>query len=289
MISPVQESNATNVKKNNSMKVKIIFITLFFSIFLNAQINIIQEFDPLNMDTLGWHADIYGSAGLWYISNPEGSTPCQGTHNMVFQYNYGEQTIGNYVDLYVLASERSQISDGKEITIKFYPLQFGEGTTDYETYYTVDNGISWIKIEQNGASGNSPNICSQVIIKLPAGTIPMGNTTFGFKFRNIKTSLEHIYGMVDYIVISQNENTLLNNELYKNKLIVSPTIITDSIIINNYMDIEKITIVDTSGKIIKNLKKFSEKIYLSDLQTGIYYFIINMKNNELINQKIIKK
>lgn len=271
------------------MKIKITILNIFVLIFSNAQINIIQEFDPLNQDILGWHADLHGATGLGYISNPEGSIPCQGTHNMLFQYSIGEQTIGDYVDLYVLASERSQISNGKEITIKFYPLQFGEGTTDYASYYSIDNGISWKEIQQTGASGHSPNICSQVVLKLPAGTIPIGNTTFAFKFRNIKTSIEHIYGMVDYITISQNGDTLTNNESIKNSQIISPTVVRDYININKYTDIKKITLLDNAGKVIKVLNNISEKVYLNNLETGIYYFIIEMKNNEIITQKIIKK
>lgn len=277
------------------MKGKLSFFTAlcitFF--FVKGQISIIQNFDPRYKDEVGWHADSHGN-GIYYITSPVGSTPCEGMSNLNFEYKTGEQSIGNYVDIWVLASERSQISDGKEITIKFFPLQFGEGTTDYATYYSIDNGYSWIKIEQNGASGQSPNTCSQVILKLPAGTVPTGNTTFGFKFRNIKTSKEYTskeftYGMVDNIVISQGDETYLSNVKYdKVTKLIYPTIFTDYIYIRNISNIKSIILFESSGKLVKVYQP-TDKINLSNLTSGVYYLNLELNNNNIIKQKILKK
>ncbi len=169
----------------------------------NAQISIVNDFEATS-DYSGWYVGLSSNTITSY-GNFSGLF-CSGSR--IFGYSFAA-TVPDaaYGEIYVLASDKAQVSNGQEITINFNPLKNGNGTATYTTYYTLDDGENWVALTGATATGTSTATCSDKTIVIPAGTIPTGNESFGFKFRTTKSGTTAVYGLVDNIRIAQKTLT----------------------------------------------------------------------------------
>ncbi len=85
--------------------------------------------------------------------------------------------------------------------------------------------------------------------------------------------------------------SLANNDtMIKNKLVISPNPASDFITVKSDNKIVNILVIDNSGKLVKEFKinEGSEKLDISDLVKGLYYFKIKTSTSEEIVKKVIK-
>ena len=100
----------------------------------------------------------------------------------------------------------------------------------------------------------------------------------------------YAFNTSDNKVIIINDSTLSTTEVEtNNKLSIYPNPTTDFLNINSEIAISELKISDINGRIINNLQFIDDKLYVGELQKGIYLIKITDKNGNISTEKIIKK
>ena len=100
----------------------------------------------------------------------------------------------------------------------------------------------------------------------------------------------YAFNTSDNKVIIINDSTLSTTEVEtNNKLSIYPNPTTDFLNINSEIAISELKISDINGRIINNLQFIDDKLYVGELQKGIYFIKIIDINGNISTEKIIKK
>jgi hypothetical protein len=81
---------------------------------------------------------------------------------------------------------------------------------------------------------------------------------------------------------------MATQENSKNEITVYPNPVKDILRISDIKGVKAITIIDTSGKVVKTTSATSE-LNLSNLKTGVYLLNLNMETRDVKSFKIIKQ
>lgn len=96
--------------------------------------------------------------------------------------------------------------------------------------------------------------------------------------------------LLDNVEVKQNPNLATSETAIKeNKLTVYPNPFTDRLTISDVSNVQSVSIVDVSGRLIKTIEKPSSELQLRDLKEGLYLVILNMKDGSKQTVKAIKR
>ncbi len=90
--------------------------------------------------------------------------------------------------------------------------------------------------------------------------------------------------------ISAYDNSLLSTQDVSTikKITVSPNPFTDNITISDISEVKSISVIDISGRIVKDIKKLSSSIYLGDLSVGVYMINLYMNDGSIRIFRVVK-
>lgn len=92
--------------------------------------------------------------------------------------------------------------------------------------------------------------------------------------------------------ISAYDSTALSTQEVADKtkkISVAPNPFTDVVTISDVAEVKSISIIDTSGRLVKVIEKPSASLYLGDLKQGVYFISLKMNNGDTKTLKAIKK
>ncbi|UTX47492.1 T9SS type A sorting domain-containing protein [Chryseobacterium sp. MA9] len=119
---------------------------------------------------------------------------------------------------------------------------------------------------------------------------PYANTAFKLRFVYDDVG-DYSFGVaVDNVTITGG--VLATSEVvHADRINVYPNPVRDNIHIklDSQNKLEKVSVVDMSGKLIKTFDKESDAYDLSDIPKGSYIIIVKNNNKEVLKKKIIKK
>ena len=95
----------------------------------------------------------------------------------------------------------------------------------------------------------------------------------------------------EFQISAYDDTPLSTHEVADNKkeITASPNPFTDQLTISDISGVQSISIIDTSGKLIKTIEKPTSSIQLKDLKEGLYFIILKMKYGSIKTIKTIKK
>jgi len=95
----------------------------------------------------------------------------------------------------------------------------------------------------------------------------------------------------NFQISAYDSSVLSTHEAFKDneKIQVSPNPFTNLVTISDISNVRSISITDISGKQIRTIKNPSSPLHLGDLNTGIYFISLKMKDGSIKTIKTIKK
>lgn len=75
----------------------------------------------------------------------------------------------------------------------------------------------------------------------------------------------------------------------KNEVQIYPNPFKDYVYLKNNKEIEKISVTDLNGRMIKNFNGNESSLPMNDLSSGVYLLILKLKDGSQKTHKIIKK
>ncbi|WPO90888.1 T9SS type A sorting domain-containing protein [Chryseobacterium sp. HR92] len=162
----------------------------------------------------------------------------------------------------------------------------------------VFNGTSWIQVftfsGEAGVWNIDLNTLSYVLITYATASnidlTPYANAAFKLRFVYDDVG-DYSFGViVDNVTITGG--VLATSEaLHADHINVYPNPVRDNIHIKlgSQSKLEKVSVVDISGKLVKTFDKESDAYDLSDIPKGTYIIMITNNNKEVLKKKIIKK
>ncbi|MFC3754646.1 T9SS type A sorting domain-containing protein [Chryseobacterium tructae] len=92
-------------------------------------------------------------------------------------------------------------------------------------------------------------------------------------------------------ISAYDDSTLSTHEVADNKkkITVFPNPFSDVLIISDINDVKSISVTDISGKLIKTIEKPSSSLDMRDLEDGLYFVTLKMKDESIKTIKTIKK
>jgi len=320
-IQAIDKSNGEKIVFSNS---KIDFVPYSFLVGYKTTIELNLE------DSSGWEMNISSdnaTTGLWEIADPQGVSFYGSGSLVVFQPENDHSEIGTKCLVtgasrgtgqsgfiqYMPNGTTTAISPTFDISqtlnpiLRFYnfffnyPLyQFGNRPSQWKTYFSSDNGVNWVLVE-NTNEGNFEWTENTYLIEKYVSKSNQFKIKFEFIANNVNgtpTALSE--GLVDDILIlSANDAKVTGTDNYNfanNELIVYPNPTNDIIYIKNNCkyQINKVSLLSLKGEliisknydipnsnIILNLTELSE----NQLSKGAY--LLQIVTNHGINYKKI--
>lgn len=156
----------------------------------------------------------------------------------------------------------------------------------YDCFSTPKTGILHdIFIDNTQFSGNCINLSSII----PGNLINMSFCKLKIYFdlySTSKTGTSTLVAIDDFLVsqttLGTNDNEISNNKVYPNPF-------TNFIILKSFSEIEKITLLDETGRIILHQNITDNKINTQFLKSGLYILKIQNRNGTEKIEKLIKK
>lgn len=148
-------------------------------------------------------------------------------------------------------------------------FNFNDQYTYYGIYYSSNSGEEWKKVD-NKAIEYISSAGSDVIFQADKATIlipswGLGLVSYDLNFDNLST----------------NEPALV-----RNKISIYPNPASDFININTDKKINKISIYDATGRLVKTSSEI--KTSVSELKSGVYFVTADLADHSVINTKFIK-
>lgn len=179
--------------------------------------------------------------------------------------------------------------DGKVVDVTTAPFVAGQftNTTGPVVYDTYFNRVCFASYDFSGNitfkrfNPNTFLLHDSLPISQAFGTV-----------KNIITCGDGCYAFntIDDKVIIIKDSTLSLTEVEeKNMFSVYPNPTSDYLYVNSEFEIEEISIMDVNGRIINNLSFVDNKMYLGNLNQGVYLARIRDVNGHVATQKILKK
>ncbi|TZF96035.1 T9SS type A sorting domain-containing protein [Chryseobacterium panacisoli] len=163
----------------------------------------------------------------------------------------------------------------------------------------VFNGTSWIQVftfsGEAGVWDLDFNTFSYVVTSYDAATnidlTPYANPAFKLRFIYDDAG-DYSYGVVvDNLKITSGPVLAASEVSHSDNIEIYPNPAGDNIHIklDSRNKVEKVSVVDMSGKLIKTFDKESDTYDLSDMPKGAYIIMITNNNKEVLKKKIVKK
>ena len=150
--------------------------------------------------------------------------------------------------------------------------------------YSIDGGQSYQTLQT--ISLTSVVSCTSWSGSLPQGTVPSGSN-FRLKISGQWTAGDY-WLLLDDFKITQSP-FLAASDITKKETAVYPNPFKDVIFLDNADAVKSVSIIDVSGRIVKNINKVSKELQLSDLKNGVYILTVSYKDGQSRTSKIIKK
>ena len=160
--------------------------------------------------------------------------------------------------------------------------QQAPGSDFHDTVLSVYSGTCGSLTEIDCNDDNSQDAFSSILL---TGQTP-GTTLYVsvWKYNSDISSGEFQISAYDDTPLSTHE--VADN---KKEITASPNPFTDQLTISDISGVQSISIIDTSGKLIKTIEKPTSSIQLKDLKEGLYFIILKMKYGSIKTIKTIKK
>ncbi|WP_223598341.1 T9SS-dependent choice-of-anchor J family protein [Chryseobacterium sp. GVT01B] len=163
----------------------------------------------------------------------------------------------------------------------------------------VFNGTSWVQVftfsGEAGVWDLDFNTLSYVVTSYASAVnidlTPYVNQAFKIRFVYDDAG-DYSYGVVvDNLKITSGNVLAASEVLHSDNIEIYPNPVKDNIHIklDSRNKVEKVSLVDMSGKLVKTFDKESSSYDLSDIPKGAYIIIITNNNRKVIKKKIIKK
>ncbi|MCE3076782.1 fibronectin type III domain-containing protein [Chryseobacterium gwangjuense] len=118
-------------------------------------------------------------------------------------------------------------------------------------------------------------------------TVPTtGVYYFGF---NAYSDADQNHLFVDDISITSAQLATAETSAKKNDINAYPNPFTDILNISDIKNVKSISVMDTAGRLVKNIEKPSSTLHLGDLKQGVYLVVLNMNDGSKQTIKAIKK
>ncbi len=238
-----------------------------------------ENFDTYSCCAMGvvpscWNS-ITTSGGNQIISS---TSPASGTSN-VYQFGYGVGKIS-----IVIMPQLSNINAGTH-HFKF-KVRVGVGSSgllDFGYITDAADASTFVVLQSITITNSSYDTSSERILTVPT-TVPANAR---LAIRNPGTTFAgHYWDDASWEPIP-NLATDENHKIDAVKIYPNP--FKDIISISDLKNVNVLTVVDVSGRLVKTIVKPSSEINLSDLKAGVYFVNINMKDKKMQSFKVIKK
>ncbi|MGE8535321.1 MAG: T9SS type A sorting domain-containing protein [Chryseobacterium sp.] len=161
------------------------------------------------------------------------------------------------------------------------------------------NGTSWVQVfTSSGDAGVWDidfNTLSYILTSYASAAnidlTPYVNAAFKLRFVYDDVG-DYSFGVVvDNLTITNGTVLAASEVSHSDNIEIYPNPVGDNIHIklDSRNKVEKVSVVDMSGKLIKTFDKESDTYDLSDLPKGTYIIMITNNNNEVLKKKIVKK
>ena len=181
-----------------------------------------------------------------------------------------------------------QLSAGETYTLQFF---YNTGTSGTMTGWTANVLVNDTPSMTNATDLGtfvSPTETTSALYK--SHTVTYTPTTTGvytFAINVNSTSAPWYFGVDDFLLV---KGTLATQEVeVKDGMMVYPNPFKDILNIKNAEDVASLTVIDLSGKTVKNLDKVGKMVNLSDLTSGMYILQFTMKKGGVKSVKVVKK
>lgn len=252
------------------MKKKLLFASLFASIFSSAQISANEGFE--NTTYPGFtNVSFFRSSVI---------SACVGSYTINREFWSGG-TAGS-------TTYSSTASNGGKLNISFqykthiYSGGSVNGTMKLE--YSVDGGQSYQTLETINL--NTVFSCKTWSGSIPQGEIPV-NADFKFRVSGQWVSGDY-WLLIDDFKISQDV-VLATVDFSRKESKIYPNPFKDVIYLDNSDLIKSVSIYDVSGRRLKTVEITSREIRLPELKKGNYIFKIEYKDGSKNQSKLIKQ
>lgn len=253
------------------MKKKHFFFLLFSCVFSQAQVQT-QNFDGTSLPT-GWTATAVSGTKNWTFGSgdmPNGAISDFTTNAAIFVDINATNNIAELISPTIDVSNYTSLSLSFDYIMQIYQ-NFGNMKVE------VWNGTTWIQLLYKDIDVNLTNVSFDVLA--------YKNASFKVRFTyNDEGGWGWGLGIDNF-----NLSGTLSNESFvvqNNKVFPNP--VKDFLTIDVQEPIEKVSILDVSGKIIAQPNTISNTVDVSNLQSGIYLVNYTANHKNYVS-KIVKQ
>lgn len=183
-----------------------------------------------------------------------------------------------------------------------YRVKFDYGLTEYgdttpgnmgsddivQFVISQDGGTTWNVLQTWNASSTISNNSTTYSYDLT--TYNGANTKFGFYATNGNvTDPEDVEFFIDNLVVEQITLSTNESNIAKNTVKAYPNPFTDVLNISDVSNVKSISVIDLTGRVLKTFDKPTSALYLRELNSGMYFVVLNMKDGSKQTVKTIKK
>lgn len=258
------------------------------------------------VSTLPWaeNFDSMASIGSAVVPNCWAQTPGNGSYNFT-SADASSNTYNNpksapyYMTIYYPYSTAAyfwtpQFAMTAGVSYEFSFYWVGDGLTGWQNEVLVNNAQSatgatslttFITPTQTATGGGDSTSYTKVTVTYVPTTT--GNYNFGIKAYNTTTA-PYYMGFDDFSVI-QSVLATAETSVKKNDINVYPNPFTDVLNISDIKNVKSVSVMDITGRLIKNIEKPSSALHLGDLKQGVYLVVLNMNDGSKQTIKAIKK
>lgn len=183
-----------------------------------------------------------------------------------------------------------------------YRVKFDYGLTEYgdtiagslgsddlvQFVVSQDGGTTWTVLQTWNASSTIANTSTTYTYELTSYN--NANTKFGFYATNGAVGdAEDVEFFVDNFVVEQSTLATHEAAVKKDLIKVYPNPFTNVLNISDVSNVKSIAVTDVSGRTVKTYAKPEASLQLGDLNSGLYFVILSMKDGSRQTVKAIKK
>ncbi len=176
----------------------------------------------------------------------------------------------------------------------YVPLNFTiTPGTNYKLMMMSRSGGVASLVRESGSSWGTYPLTVPSVMSITNGNCCSGNTTstsyYYFYDWQLSSKCESARTAVA-VDVDQTCDILGTNEINSEKNIsIYPNPFTDVINISDIKNVVSVSITDLSGRIVKTIAKPTTKLYLGELQSGMYLITLKYKDGSVTTLKAIKK
>lgn len=183
-----------------------------------------------------------------------------------------------------------------------YRVKFDYGLTEFEEVtaspmgsddviqllISNDGGTTWTILHTWNAANAPSNVSTPFSLDLT--TYNSANTVFAFFGSDgpVNDSEDYEFFVDNFVVESINLSTSEINST-KDKIKIYPNPFTDVLTISDVKNVQSISIIDLSGRVVKTIDKPTSNLQVGDLNSGVYMVVLSMKDGTKQSLKAIKK